>query len=205
MVLQLVKNTLDNVGRQYAIIDLYAEGFNPVLNPEEYRQSVDRGYVAKVPDPAIKEYQKLILQAERITFIYPTWWYGPPAILKGFFDRTFTPGFAYNFLPAPWYMKVAGPVAKYFVGSSLAFSIGKHFMPVKQHLKGKKAIVINTFGGDELSYRFFGSAPRASVDRVLLETTGISTSRVNWFSAQQDKEIPISVQKAIIAWLQQGQ
>ena len=204
LVLQLARNTLDNAGRPYNVIDLYSEGFDPVLPTEEYRQTVEKGFVPRNPDAKVKEYQKLILQSDRLLFIYPAWWYGPPAILKGFFDRVFTPGFAYNFLPTPGYIKAAGPIMKYFLGNSLAYAIGRNFMPVKGHLKGKRALLVNTFGGDEVAYRFFSSAPRTSVDRAVLQTTGIATTRINWFESRKDKEIPPAVHDGIVHWLKQG-
>lgn len=38
-----------------------------------------------------------ILWAEEIVWIYPVWWGGLPALLKGFLDRVLLPGFAYKF------------------------------------------------------------------------------------------------------------
>ena len=45
----------------------------------------------------LQKMQKLILWAEHIVFVYPTWWGSAPALLKGFFDRVFTPGFAFRY------------------------------------------------------------------------------------------------------------
>jgi NAD dehydrogenase len=44
----------------------------------------------------IKFEQKLITEADLITFIYPLWWMGFPAILKGYLDRVLSYGFAYQ-------------------------------------------------------------------------------------------------------------
>lgn len=43
------------------------------------------------------EAQKLILWADHLVFVYPTWWGAMPAILKGFIDRVFLPGFAFKY------------------------------------------------------------------------------------------------------------
>ncbi|MCP3775054.1 NAD(P)H-dependent oxidoreductase [Paenibacillus sp. MZ04-78.2] len=43
------------------------------------------------------EAQKLIQWADHLVFVYPTWWGVMPAILKGFIDRIFLPGFAYKY------------------------------------------------------------------------------------------------------------
>ena len=44
--------------------------------------------LSTVPD--IEKYRNLITWADHIIFIYPIWWGGMPAILKGFIDRVFT-------------------------------------------------------------------------------------------------------------------
>jgi len=41
--------------------------------------------------------QKLIKWADHLVFIYPNWWSTFPALIKGFIDRTFLPGFAFNY------------------------------------------------------------------------------------------------------------
>ncbi|RAS71715.1 NAD(P)H-dependent oxidoreductase [Priestia endophytica] len=41
--------------------------------------------------------QELILWANHLVFVYPTWWGTMPAVLKGFIDRTFLPGFSYQY------------------------------------------------------------------------------------------------------------
>ena len=43
------------------------------------------------------ESQELIQWADHIVFVYPTWWGAMPSIMKGFFDRTFLPGFAFKY------------------------------------------------------------------------------------------------------------
>ncbi|WP_028610113.1 NAD(P)H-dependent oxidoreductase [Paenibacillus harenae] len=45
----------------------------------------------------LKEAQELIRWADHLVFVYPTWWGAMPAILKGFIDRVFLPGFAFKY------------------------------------------------------------------------------------------------------------
>lgn len=45
----------------------------------------------------LKRAQENIKWAEHIVFVYPTWWYTFPALLKGFMDRTILPGFGFHF------------------------------------------------------------------------------------------------------------
>lgn len=74
------------------VLDLYALGFDPVLKADEHYGSNHRNVA-----PGTRELQEKVRQAKRLIFIYPVWWQNVPAILKGFVDRVFTPGFAFEY------------------------------------------------------------------------------------------------------------
>ncbi|MEO4046332.1 NAD(P)H-dependent oxidoreductase [Pseudomonas sp. CAU 1711] len=63
--------------------------FDPILR-EGYGQS-------QTLEPDLLEAQRQIHWAEHLVFVYPVWWGGVPALLKGFFDRVFLPGFAFKY------------------------------------------------------------------------------------------------------------
>ena len=63
--------------------------FDPVLH-QGYDQS-------QALEPDLLEAQRQIHWAEHLVFVYPVWWGGVPALLKGFFDRVFLPGFAFRY------------------------------------------------------------------------------------------------------------
>lgn len=90
-ILDQVKWGLEDGKHIFNIIDLYEDNFDPVL---VYNENFKRSDL--VNNVEIKHYQDLIEQAEHLIFIYPIWWYGMPAILKGFIDRLFVSGFAYT-------------------------------------------------------------------------------------------------------------
>lgn len=71
------------------IRDLYSIGFDPVLKASDLK-GIHKG---QVPEE-IKREQNYIEWADVITFIYPVWWTGMPAILKGYIDRVFSHGIA---------------------------------------------------------------------------------------------------------------
>lgn len=73
-------------------MDLYAEGFDPRLSRQErldyHDPERDLGTLAP--------YAARLRAAEGLLFMYPTWCFGVPAILKGFFDRCFSTGVAFD-------------------------------------------------------------------------------------------------------------
>lgn len=88
-------SALRGAGHETAVLDLYAEGFEPRLSGEE------RGgyYGTAAPGADIERHAALLREAERLVFLFPTWWFGPPAILKGWIDRVFSPGIAFDHSP----------------------------------------------------------------------------------------------------------
>lgn len=83
---------LTAAGDEVRIIDLDAEGFDPRLTTEEKRRHLDP------PDtkPWIADHADALRWAQRIVLVYPTWFGGFPARLKGWFDRTWITGVAYT-------------------------------------------------------------------------------------------------------------
>jgi NAD(P)H dehydrogenase (quinone) len=70
------------------LLDLNAEGFNPVMSREERLGYHDiPGNLAPVADHVDR-----LLAANALVLCFPTWTFGPPAILKGWFDRVMLPG-----------------------------------------------------------------------------------------------------------------
>jgi NAD(P)H dehydrogenase (quinone) len=86
---------LDEAGHTHTISDLYAMGFNPVLSPAEYQRESRSDTTLPIPADVAAEQAKLDA-ADVWAFVYPVWWTDCPAILKGWFDRVWTVGWAYH-------------------------------------------------------------------------------------------------------------
>ncbi|WP_096189460.1 NAD(P)H-dependent oxidoreductase [Evansella halocellulosilytica] len=78
-------------GDHVYVRNLAEQLFYPLLTKKEYEQSLNSDYARDV-----KEEQTYIAKADVITFIFPMWWGGFPAIGKGYIDRVFSYGFAYR-------------------------------------------------------------------------------------------------------------
>ena len=91
-----VVETAKGAGHEVRAIDLHAEGFDPVMGAEE-----KRGYNsgAEPSDPVLARHIAHLRWAEGIIFVHPTWWYGQPAMLKGWLDRVWRPGVAFHMGP----------------------------------------------------------------------------------------------------------
>jgi putative NADPH-quinone reductase len=87
-----VVETLSAAGHEVVVEDLYRSGFAPALGAAE-RQSY---YGARFDDSALRGHIDRLLAAEALVLVFPTWWFGFPAILKGWFDRVWAPGIAYD-------------------------------------------------------------------------------------------------------------
>ncbi len=93
-ILKKVEEELKERNQDYKVIDLYKEKYNPVMREDElYTHGGDKLY------NDVKKHQELFESADRIILVYPIWWMGMPAILKGFFDRLLRPKFGYYFKP----------------------------------------------------------------------------------------------------------
>lgn len=131
---------LEDAGHQVMVSDLYAMGWNPIVSGEDFAH--DAGERLMVGDASalaygsgrlsadIVEEQRKIAWADTLVFQFPLWWYGMPAMLKGWFDRIFVKGFAFG---------VNDPGT----GQTLRYGQGK--------LSGKTAMVVTSVGARESS------------------------------------------------------
>lgn len=119
-ILEVVDATLRECGHATRVHDLYEMQCRAVLDGEDLL----RNWRGDLPADTRRE-QDAVCWARGLVFIYPIWWFGPPAILKGWIDRVFTRKFAFDF----------------------------DANGMKGLLTHEKALILNTLGGDEASYR----------------------------------------------------
>jgi putative NADPH-quinone reductase len=124
-------------GHEVDDCDLYAEGFDPVL---------DVGSRRRYFDPAsnrsgVERYVERLFAAEALVLCFPVWCFGPPAILKGFMDRVMIPGV------------------------SFALGADGRMHPNLRHLK--RLVAVTTYGRGRFAAWWFGDPPRKMVTRYL--------------------------------------
>ncbi|CAK9891281.1 MULTISPECIES: NAD(P)H-dependent oxidoreductase [Pseudomonas] len=82
-------NSARDNGHDVRLLELGSLAFDPILH-DGYQQ-------IQTLEPDLLHAQQLIRWAEHLVFVFPVWWGGIPALLKGFFDRILLPGFAFKY------------------------------------------------------------------------------------------------------------
>lgn len=140
-------------GHEAEILNIARLVFDPILH-EGYH-----GEQAAEPD--ITAAREKIARADHIVFVYPMWQFAAPALLKGFLERVFTPGFAYD-------MRAKTPLRGGL-------------------LRGKSARIIQTMGMPSLFYRLFFGARAARTLRDMLKFCGLAPVRVSFFGTVESE------------------
>lgn len=143
-----------SAGQEVQLVSVARLRFDPILH-EGYQGN-------QPPEPDIADAQEKVIWAEHLVFIYPMWGYMIPALLKGFFERAFTPGFAYA-------AKSSNPLKRGLLG-------------------GKSARLIQTMGMPGLVYRLLYRAHGAKALRDMLKFCGIAPVRISYFGTIDESD-----------------
>ena len=128
---------LRTAGHDADLIDLYADGFDPVLSEQARRDYHDTSR----NQAGLEDYVRRLRAADALVVQFPVWCFGMPAMLKGFFDRMILPGVAFD------------------------ISDAEHVKPMLGNLKHVTGIV--TYGRPRWTAIAMGDPPRKIVKRYL--------------------------------------
>lgn len=117
-----------------------------------------KGYkVIQKLEPCLVQAQEDIKWADHIVFVYPIWWGVMPALMKGFIDRIFLPGFGFNFRKGSLFWD--------------------------KHLRGKSARLIVTMNAPSIVYRLMLGAPGHKMMKTgVLGFCGVRPVRITEFN-----------------------
>ncbi|MFS4105255.1 NAD(P)H-dependent oxidoreductase [Streptomyces sp. NPDC004684] len=127
--------TLSEAGYRVEIVDLYAEGWAPVLGRDEFAP-VDgpfkpqaeqlRAVADGTLDATVRAHLDRLLAADLLVLSFPLWWFSLPAVLKGWIDRVFVMGGVFG---------------------------GQHGLFEQAALAGRRAMLLVTTGGSRESFQ----------------------------------------------------
>jgi len=157
-LLQTIREELEKNALEYNLRNLYELQFDPVFSGAE----LGSVFTGKGSLEDVQFEQSLITKSDLLIFVYPIWWFGPPAILKGYIDRVFTHGFSFAF----------GPEG------------------VTPMMKGKKAFVVQTGGNTPEAYAAYGltDVPKDTMEKGILQFMGFQTHTHTLLAVQQISE-----------------
>jgi len=156
-MLAVAKETLESQGHEVMLSDLHAMNWKAVFDGHDFPRRLDperlsfiaesgHAYRNAMQTPDVQLEQAKLLAADAVIFQFPLWWFGMPAIMKGWIDRVFAYGLAYGY-------KDKGNLYRYGEGG----------------LQGKRAMLSITVGGPEEDYSTRGI--NGSLDQLLFPIT----------------------------------
>ncbi|MFQ5517609.1 MAG: NAD(P)H-dependent oxidoreductase [Acidimicrobiia bacterium] len=83
-------------GHEVEALDLYREGFRPEMSREE---RVAYHSDEPIVSAHVARHAEAVAGADMLVFVYPTWWFGLPAVLEGWLERVLVPGVGFVFHP----------------------------------------------------------------------------------------------------------
>lgn len=154
---QSYKKGAEQSGATCTLVHLSDLKFNPLLTGGFKEE--------QALEPDLVTMQQEIAAADHLVFAYPTWWATYPALLKGFVDRVFLPGFAF----------------KYREGSMLWDKL----------LAGKTAHLLVTMDAPVFYYKWFAKAPgHHSMKKGILEFCGVKPVKITSFGTVRASKEP---------------
>lgn len=172
--------TLENAGHEIKVSDLYSMKFKPVLDASDFLQRKNKDILHLFPEqinasktgtfvPDIMEEMEKVKWADLLIFQFPIYFTGMPAIMKGWLDRIFAAGFAFD------------PITQGVYDKGL--------------LKGKKVMMTITTGADESLYSRGGAHGDINdllkyITHCIFEYTGLEVlpSYIMFAANSQSKE-----------------
>ncbi|MGH1539239.1 MAG: NAD(P)H-dependent oxidoreductase [Arenicella sp.] len=176
---QYVENKLKQIGHEVAVEDLYSGSFEPALTVAERKSYYGEKYDSSSIAPQVNRLQ----ETEALVLLFPTWWFGFPAMLKGWFDRVWGPGIAYDH--------------------------ASDYGPIQPRLDNlKRVLVVTTLGSPWWVDRLLLRQPVKRIMKLALLGACAKKSKLQFLSLYNseklnEKKIVVfkrKIEKALVAW-----
>ena len=140
-----VLTALDRAGHVVRVTDLYAGGFDPCFDEHDRRTHLEPGTA-----PALQRHADDLRWCDALVLVYPTWWSGQPAMLKGWIDRVWANGVAWTMSTS---VSTSGPAG------------ANRLRPLLRNVH--RIVVVTTHGSSKLVNSLQGEGGKRVVTRAL--------------------------------------
>ncbi|MDE1549300.1 NAD(P)H-dependent oxidoreductase [Jeotgalibaca caeni] len=183
-LLTRVTAALEKKNYEVEVRDLYAMNFNPILNESDMIYTKNQEFVrenSEYPED-VKVEQKLIEESELLIYLFPIWWNGMPAIMKGYIDRVFQHGFAYSFTSEDPKQRFAGKRALFLTPTGQPQSDDGEDTKITKAIKTLTSEwLFNSIDVEIIDHVFYGRVPylsREELEKYLVETEELINEKV---------------------------
>jgi len=139
-LVEIAIQNLEAQGHTVTLSNLYGMGWKAVFDQDDFPTRVNperlsfidesgHAYATASQTPDVEQEQAKLRAADAVILLFPLWWFGMPAIMKGWIDRVWAFGLAYGYQGA---------------GNSYRYGEGG--------FAGKRAMLAVTVGGPEIDY-----------------------------------------------------
>lgn len=166
-----IAQTLKEGGYQVIIRDLYQENFDPILKAEDTIHIENGEFVRSATSfPAdVQKEMDDITASDLLVYVFPSWWNGMPAIMKGYVDRVFQHGFAYSFTSEEPKKLFSQKQAIFFTPTGQPQALDGKDTPITAAMKAlTSGWMFNSSGTKVLDHIFYGQVPYKTPDELAL-------------------------------------
>jgi putative NADPH-quinone reductase len=163
-------------GHDVELVDLHAIGFRAAMSTAE-REAYHGD--SPILDPLVRAQADLVRSVDALVFVYPTWWSGLPAILKGWLERVLVPGVGFRFDERSGKVRPGLANVRHLIG-------------------------ISTYGSPRWYVRAINDNGRRTLMRALRLSCGLRTSRrwlgmyaIDTTTARQRDEFAAHIERAM--------
>ncbi len=183
-LLERVVNALEKKKIEVEVRDLYQMQFHPILDGPDMIHTNQGEFIRENDDypEDVQVEQALIEESDVLIYLFPIWWNGMPAIMKGYIDRVFQHGFAYSFTSDEPKKRFAGKRALFLTPTGQPQNIEGEDTKLTRAIKTLTSEwLFNSIDVEIIDHVFYGRVPyltRAELEQYLLATEKLIEEKI---------------------------